>query len=77
MSCLLSSNSVLSMGYVGMQCPTSSDLWLSKGHNGMLCQILSVRLCGKRAMMACHARNRSNVCGVQGLHMNATLDIIR
>ena len=77
MSRLLSSERLLSKGYVGMQCPTSSDLCVVEGDNDMPCQILSVCVCGKRAMMAFHARCHWNLCAVQGLNRHATPEVVR
>ena len=77
MSRLLSYERLLSKGYVGMQCPTSSDLCVVEADNGMPCQILSVCVCGKRAMMAFHAQYHWNLCDVQGLHRHATTKVVR
>ena len=33
------------------------------------------RVCCPRAMLACHARHRSTLCGVQGLRRHATPDV--
>ena len=77
MSRLLSSERLLSKVYVGMQCPTLSDLCDVEGDNGMPCKILSVCVCGKRAMMAFHARCHPILCTVQRQGLFATTDVVK